>query len=632
MIYQEDMTLKNQSLSLCSSTFSFEIFRTTNYGIKRNCISKAILLVFSLASFYSVSQTPCNSVTNYGWSSQDIGNVAATGSACTDGTTFRVDGSGSDIWGNQDEFHFVYQQLNGDSEIIARLNSMGNTHGWAKAGIMIRKSLQANSSMGLLSLHPNPTGSGPRLSFQHRDVDSGLMEASTNNYFDDAGSSAPIYLRLVRSGNNLSAYFSYTNNNWNLLVSRSVDLNEDVFVGLAVTSHNDGVINISYFDELQVISNALVPVSGLTLNTSSLSLGTNTTGQLSATVQPSTATNQEVTWSSSNTNIATVNQNGLVNALTSGSAIITATSSDGGFTTQCTVNVNESSANDQKINLIGLNAEQSSLYSNSVASLAIDGNNSGDGSINVTHTLEEENAWWRVDLGATYDLTRIDIYNRTNCCNERLDGTKVYIGSIDSYTTSDFQQVGNNLNGGLAVQQLDFAARGRYILVSQNDIQGTRILSIAELEAYGTLVNTNGEDNISESGNSLWAKTGSTVSLTTSDNVAIGRTSVPNGYKLAVDGNIRTREVRVDTESWPDYVFKEDYKLPSLEEIQNHINEKGHLPNIPSAAEVEANGLELGEMNRLLLEKIEELTLYILAIQKENDMQQLEIDKLKSNK
>nr|WP_299381211.1 fibronectin type III domain-containing protein [Allomuricauda sp.] len=121
--------------------------------------------------------------------------------------------------------------------------------------------------------------------------------------------------------------------------------------------------------------------------------------------------------------------------------------------------------------------------------------------------------------------------------------------------------------------------------------------------------------NTASGGSSVWSESGSTASYT--GEVAIGTSSVPSGYKLAVDGHIRTREIRVDQDTWPDYVFKEDYDLPSLEEIQEHIEKNGHLPNIPSAKEVEANGMDVGEMNKLLLEKIEEHTLYILEQQKE---------------
>ncbi|UJH68659.1 hypothetical protein [Allomuricauda sp. SCSIO 65647] len=99
-------------------------------------------------------------------------------------------------------------------------------------------------------------------------------------------------------------------------------------------------------------------------------------------------------------------------------------------------------------------------------------------------------------------------------------------------------------------------------------------------------------------------------------NVGIG-TSSPDA-ELAVNGNIHAKEVKVDLIGWPDYVFSEDYDLPTLEEVEKHIKEKGHLINIPSAEEVKANGIQLGEMNKLLLEKIEELTLYMIELKKEN--------------
>ena len=128
------------------------------------------------------------------------------------------------------------------------------------------------------------------------------------------------------------------------------------------------------------------------------------------------------------------------------------------------------------------------------------------------------------------------------------------------------------------------------------------------------------------SGSSVWTESGSTASYT--GEVAIGTSAVPSGYKLAVDGNIRTREIRVDQDTWPDYVFEEGYNLPTLDEIQKHIQEKGHLPNIPSAKEVKLNGMAVGVMNKLLLEKIEELTLYILGQQKEIDQLKNEVKTL----
>ncbi|MEI2738307.1 MAG: hypothetical protein V9F01_05935 [Chitinophagaceae bacterium] len=92
------------------------------------------------------------------------------------------------------------------------------------------------------------------------------------------------------------------------------------------------------------------------------------------------------------------------------------------------------------------------------------------------------------------------------------------------------------------------------------------------------------------------------------------------GYQLSVDGKIIAEEVKVQlSTSWPDYVFDEGYKLMPIEDLEKSIRQHKHLPNIPSAAEVTAeNGIQLGEMNRKLVEKVEELTLYIIQLKKEN--------------
>lgn len=112
----------------------------------------------------------------------------------------------------------------------------------------------------------------------------------------------------------------------------------------------------------------------------------------------------------------------------------------------------------------------------------------------------------------------------------------------------------------------------------------------------------------------------SKMSIYNNGGVSIGSGN-PGSYKLAVNGSIRAKEVKVET-GWADYVFREGYDLPTLEEVEKHIQEKGHLINIPSAKEVEENGIQLGEMNKLLLEKIEELTLYTLQQQEEIDTYQ----------
>lgn len=95
------------------------------------------------------------------------------------------------------------------------------------------------------------------------------------------------------------------------------------------------------------------------------------------------------------------------------------------------------------------------------------------------------------------------------------------------------------------------------------------------------------------------------------------------------DGKIYAKEIEVKSNVWADYVFKKDYKLRSLEEVEKHISEKGHLPNIPSAKEVEKDGINLGEMDAKLLEKIEELTLYSIEQNKQLKSQSEEIKELR---
>ncbi len=108
--------------------------------------------------------------------------------------------------------------------------------------------------------------------------------------------------------------------------------------------------------------------------------------------------------------------------------------------------------------------------------------------------------------------------------------------------------------------------------------------------------------------------------------------------RLTVNGTVHSKEVKVDLNiPGPDYVFERDYKLPALEEIKSYIDQNKHLPEVPSAAEIERNGVKLGEMNMVLLKKVEELTLYAIE-QKQRDQDQvkqiesllIEVEKLKS--
>lgn len=117
---------------------------------------------------------------------------------------------------------------------------------------------------------------------------------------------------------------------------------------------------------------------------------------------------------------------------------------------------------------------------------------------------------------------------------------------------------------------------------------------------------------------------GSSSGLNTTGKVGIATTNFPttigganiSAYRLFVKGGILTEELRVRT-GWADYVFEDNYQLKPLSEVEAYINENGHLPNVPSATQVEEEGISVGEMTKIQQEKIEELTLYIIEMKKE---------------
>lgn len=107
---------------------------------------------------------------------------------------------------------------------------------------------------------------------------------------------------------------------------------------------------------------------------------------------------------------------------------------------------------------------------------------------------------------------------------------------------------------------------------------------------------------------------------TNTGNVGVG-TDNPT-HKLSVNGTIRSKEIICEVAPWPDYVFEAGYELQPLSELKTYIEEEGHLPGIPSAQEVQENGVTLAKMNALLLEKIEELTLHVIRLEERLEAQQ----------
>ncbi|MCG8699605.1 MAG: hypothetical protein MI922_16240, partial [Bacteroidales bacterium] len=183
------------------------------------------------------------------WKNSDIGEPQLTGSVAYDNGIFTIIGGGADIWGASDQFHYVYQPLSGDGEIIAKVESLTNTHGWAKAGVMIRSSLDANASHGMVICTPGGT-----TAFQRRIANG---EESTNTQVNGGHS----WVKLTRSSDTLAAFVSADGNNWQLIDTELTPMATDVYVGLAVTSHNSGKLCTALLSNVSVNVPVHLPIS-----------------------------------------------------------------------------------------------------------------------------------------------------------------------------------------------------------------------------------------------------------------------------------------------------------------------------------------------------------------------------------
>ena len=128
---------------------------------------------------------------------------------------------------------------------------------------------------------------------------------------------------------------------------------------------------------------------------------------------------------------------------------------------------------------------------------------------------------------------------------------------------------------------------------------------------------------------------GNTILATNSDGTALGYvgigTTTPHEM-LSVNGNIRSKQIKVETANWPDYVFKPDYQLPSLADVKTYIGQNQHLPDMPSEKEIAQSGLNLGEVVKMQTKKIEELTLYLIEQQEKLQKLEAKLDALTSAK
>ena len=167
------------------------------------------------------------------WSAQDIGGPSIAGDSSLSQGTFTTHASGADIWGQSDQFHYVYQQVTGDVDVIARVDSLAFTDEWVKAGVMIRSSLAANASHASLFVtgfeRDRLPAAGPGWG----------LECNTTG----PSARAPFWVRLVRTGTKVTASSSADGTTWSAIGSSTVDPRQHTrYVGLATTSHNTSAV------------------------------------------------------------------------------------------------------------------------------------------------------------------------------------------------------------------------------------------------------------------------------------------------------------------------------------------------------------------------------------------------------
>lgn len=181
------------------------------------------------------------------WESADIGDTKK-GSTDIKGGVMTIKANGADIWGSADACRYVYQEVSGDFEISAHFVSQERANEWSKAGLMARQNLEANSQHTFLNVTPDHG-----VKMIHRDTPG----ADTGPSPWEKNFEAPVWLKLVRKGNEFSSFWSEDGKNWEPAEVpgtpsvAEIEMTDPVLVGIAVTSHVNGVISEAVVEGIQ---------------------------------------------------------------------------------------------------------------------------------------------------------------------------------------------------------------------------------------------------------------------------------------------------------------------------------------------------------------------------------------------
>ena len=187
-----------------------------------------------------------------GWTANDIGGPTPAGSSTESSGTYTVKGGGADIWGTTDQFQYASKDLSGDGYVQANCTAVQNTNAWAKAGVMIRNGTAANAMFAYACITPSNG-----IAFQYRTTTGGSAAQA-----QVTGQTVPKYLKVQRTGNSFSAYYSANGTSWTQIgTAQTIAMATAAKAGLAVTSHAQGTLNTSTFNNVTVAPLGQPPIT-----------------------------------------------------------------------------------------------------------------------------------------------------------------------------------------------------------------------------------------------------------------------------------------------------------------------------------------------------------------------------------
>lgn len=425
-----------------------------------------------------------------GWQSSDIGAVAAVGTTSESGGTIVLRGSGADIWERADEFRYHSKTLTGDGEIVARLASLDNTHGWAKAGVMIRETLQTGSRHAFMCV-----SAANGTSLQSRTATAGDSTSMSGPW-----STAPQWVKLVRSGSTITGYTSVNGQSWTHVGSVSQSFTGTIYAGLAVTSHADGTLCAATFDNVALTASGSTPPP----------TAPNAPSGLTATA--TTATQVQLVWTDNATNETSVQ----VERSTGG----------GAFSLVANLGANATSYSDATVTASTAYTYRARAFNGSAAS-----GFSNVTSVTTPASTTPPTVWQRVDVGAVGVAGSDDAGGST--ITVRGSGSDIWDGA-DAFRFL-YRVLNNNCSVEARVTTITFtdgwAKAG--VMIRESLAPGARNVALL-------LTPSNG----------VHAQVRATASGTTTATAGPWGTAAPHWVRLARSGDVITASVSADGIAW----------------------------------------------------------------------------------